>query len=368
MTIEADEQFLTGLLWIATSQTDGKPSRFEQAEAIGRGVGSLRRAGVPEALVADAYRSHLRSTVALQAVTRWANWERPRQKWESAASVGHRSHGVLALLGPVGSGKSAAMAKLVGWRVESGLWQARWVDCRSLASGGWDKVNALEHLVDTPCLCLDDLSAATAEREAARTAILALLGQRHEKRLLTIITSNLGAGDLEAVTDAALWSRIGQTGEVVYCPGEDLRASVEAVELSAVVAEADRLVQLVRRLDRRQGSISDEVLALPRDEAVRQLGRLLGVTRGQARAAAAEVDAHDERCAVLAAELEAKIAGSMRLVAANEGPGDTEKEAARAASKARAIELLEQGEDESPAEVAERKCIAANLEREAKRR
>jgi hypothetical protein len=389
-----EHRILTGLLWIASMPNGEEPSPFERSESIVRGVGSMRRAGVPEAMIADAYRADLQSTVALEAIMRWANWQRPRAKWEAVDSDTrcHRSHGVLVLRGPKGTGKTAAVGKLLALRIET-AWRAldnggteaeralsrcEWVDCRGLISTDWDKVNALDDLVDCPCLVLDDLSAAVVNREGARVAFMALLGQRHEKRLLTIITSNLSETALETVAEPAVWSRVSQDGEIVDCPGEDLRATVETAELDAAVGEADRLAQLVRRLAPRTGYISDEIAQLPRGEAVRQLGRLLGCSFHEALEAAAAVDAHDARCDVLRRELAVKIAGSIRLVAANDGPDAAEnapsfalsaqKEAKRAASKARAIELLEQGDDESPAEVAERKRIAANLEREAKRR
>lgn len=361
-------RILTGLLWIASSSSDG-PSPFERDEAITRGVGSLRRAGVPEALIADAFRSDLQPTTALDAVLRWASAPRPRQMWEAAGVEPHapRSRGVLVLRGTVGTGKSAAMARLGALRVAAGLWRAKWVDCRGLVATDWDKVNALDGLVDVPCLMLDDLSADMTSREAARKAIVALLGQRHEGQRLTVITSNLDKDSLEKAADVAVWDRVTQDGEVVECDGASLRATVDRVDLDATVVNADRLVQLVRRLDRRQGSISDEVACLPHAEAVRQLGRLLGVTQRQARLAADEVDAHDERCRALADELAAKISGSLRLVAANDPP-DSESEAKRAASKARAIELLEQGDDETPAQITERKRIAARLDAERRQR
>jgi hypothetical protein len=375
-----DTQILTGLLWIASMPVNGQPSPFERCELTTRGVGSMRRAGVPEALIADAYRADLQPTDALAAAQRWAHARRPRQTWEAPSLEPHapRSRGVLVLRGSVGTGKSAAMAKLLALRVAAGLWRARWVDCRGLVSTDWDKVNALDDLVDVPCLMLDDMSAAMTSREGARKAIMALLGQRHEKQRLTVITSNLDKDALEVAAEVAVWDRVTQDGEVVACEGSSLRGTVERVDLDTTIADASRLVQLVARCaaftrspahqDRSRVTISDEVLYLPIDEAVKQLGRLLGVSGQQARQAAAEVDAHDAKCRELGAELEAKLAGALRQVAAN-GPHDTaENEAARAASKARAIELLEQGDDESPAEVAERKRIAANLECEAKRR
>lgn len=364
-----DPRILTGLLWIATTPASSEPSPFDRAETIVRGVGSMRRAGVPEALIADAYRPDLRSTDALEAIRRWADAPRPRHTWEAAdvQPRAPRNRGILGLRGTVGTGKSAAMAKLLALRIDLGLWRAKWIDCRSLVADDWSNVNALGDFTEIPCLMLDDLSADVVNREGAKKAVAALLGLRHEAGRLTVITSNLSETALKAAADAAIWDRISQAGEVVTCEGESLRGSVATADLDSTVLDADRLAQLVRRLDRRQGSIGDEVMGLPHAEAVRQLGRLLGVTLGQARRAAAEVDAHDERCRQLAEELAAKIAGTLRRPPGHVEQDPIELAAERQRRQQNVEALLERdaADPPGPREVAERKRIAARLKAES---
>lgn len=321
MTTPDLDEVLVGLLWIATTPgADGQPSRFEQAARMLRGVGSMRRAGVPEGLIADAFRPGLEETTALAAARRWAYHARERQPWEAAsdpATVGPRSHGVLLLVGLVGAGKSAALAKLVEWRIAAGLWRARWVDCRGLVSTNWAKVNALDQLVEVPFLVLDDLSAAAVNRDGAREALVALLGQRHERRLSTGISSNLDKRAAEEAFGSAVWDRVQQDGEIVECSGSSLRERVDRVGLDATIVAADRLTQLVARLDRGPGwigsearprvEVSAEVLEIPRAEAIRQLGRLLGLTGHKEALAAARVSReHAETEAGWVRELEAK--------------------------------------------------------------
>jgi hypothetical protein len=362
MTTE-DPRILSGLLWIATTPASSGPSPFDRAEAIVRGVGSMRRAGVPEALIADAYRPDLQDTVALETVRRWVDAPRARHTWEAAETKPRapRGRGTLVLRGTVGTGKSAAMAKMLAMRIDLGLWRAKWVDCRSLVADDWTRVNALGDYLEIPCLMLDDLSADVVNREGAKKAIAALLGQRHEQGRLTVITSNLSEDAIKAAADAALWDRIGQSGEVVTCEGESLRGSVEIADLDATILDADRLAQLVRRLDRgRVGDISDEVWRLPHGEAVRQLGRLLGVTQRQARLAADEVDAHDERCRQLAAELAAKISGTLHRPPGHVEQDPIELAHARQRRQREVEDLLERdaAEDLDPRELSERKRLA----------
>jgi post-segregation antitoxin (ccd killing protein) len=302
-----DDRFLAGLLWIATTPVDGKPTIYDQAEQMLRGVGSMRRAGVPEGLIADAYRQDIEPCTALAAAMRWARHPRKREAWEAEGAEGFapRSSGVLALVGFKGTGKSAALARLVGARIDAGLWRAKWVDCRGLVATDWDQVNALGHLAEWPCIVLDDLSAATVNREKVREAVAALLGLVHERRGLVGITSNLDKESTEAALGPTVWDRIRQNGEVVECHERSFRERVALADLDATIRNADRLTQLVTQLDRGPGwiggperkpvRVSDEVARLPRGEAIRQLGRLLGATYSDARKAAAESERHAAR-------------------------------------------------------------------------
>jgi hypothetical protein len=338
MSDDDESRILSGLLWLATMPaTPGQLTRFQQAEAMCKGVGSMRRAGVPEALIADAYRPDLQGTDALEAARRWAEWKRPRDAWESedVETSSPRMHGLLILRGTVGTGKSAAMAWLLARLIDAGRWHARWIDCRALVSSGWDEVNALANLAHVPILLLDDLSAAVANRDAALAAFVSLLGRRHELGLLTVVTSNLPLDALEIAADVAVWDRLGQDGETVACEGTSLRKSVDRSELAAAIRGAERLVHLVRRLAQGTrvtvgpGVVGPEVTRLPEVEAVQQLGRLLGATLGQARRAARLADEHDARQAEAHLQAMAVLAGGIKRPPGHVDVDHDELEAAR---------------------------------------
>jgi hypothetical protein len=261
-------------------------------------------------------------------------------------------------------------------------------------------------LVAAPCLVVDDLGCEGSRDPWVDQWLAAVIGKRNDARKLTVVTTNGTTKDLAVILGKRQVDRLLQpdAGEVVVCDGESLRATVPRVGLPAEIEAAWRLVQLVRRLagtaERRPDPMID---ALPLDEVARQLCRLLACSPSKAvawgkRDQQVAEQQREELDRVLAAmkarpkapsideldrrDREAHQRKNFEALEADESE-DVDERARRRflgatlrvefekrqALSARVLVALEQGEDETPGEVAERKRIAANLERgEAKRR
>jgi hypothetical protein len=278
-----------GLLWLA-GHGDDPTSRYSWAVDVGREHRALVQSGVPESLAADAMSEALTPSPALAAVQRWADYPRPAESWddEDAPTHSHRTHGCLALVGPVGTGKSVALAHLLRLRVRAGIaltngkaGDRSWLDCRTLVGGDFSRVNKIPDHLERPCLVLDDLSADVTAREPARSALAALLAVRHESRKLTLVSTNLSTAAFAEAIGPAATDRIKQCGEVVDCRGESRRTG-PLLDLARPIRDAAKLVELVDLLEQHRSA--------PPEAAVAQLGRLLGATHGDARRAADEAE------------------------------------------------------------------------------
>lgn len=338
MSIEAE---VTGLLWLATAPAPGG-SRYEVAARAHREASALRAMGVPDSVVWDAIRHDLASTTALDAASRWAAWPREPEVWEADVEPCPRSAGTLVLVGPVGTGKSLGLARLLLLRyresvrleaagaVRRDLWRARWVDCRTLVGGDFSRVDRIHDLGEDgqrrregwsparfhPCIVLDDMSEVLS-RGPARDALVAMISARHEAGVLTLVTSNLKRADLEAHVGPPLVDRIRQAGELVVCKGESLRAPGNRADLPAMIREAEQVVGCVRLLGRGREAVDpdkpipDAVAGLTRAEAIHRLRRLLRVDQATALRAGEVARAEAARQAEEFARLRDRLAAEL---------------------------------------------------------
>jgi hypothetical protein len=413
-----------GLVALAqTPPSSGGPSPLERAEALAITTRTLIDAGVPAGAAWDAARADKRETKALAAVMGWARWPAARKPWDEVEPpAAPRESGTLVLAGPLGTGKTAAAASFLVELQRAGRQVGSWLSCVGLASrpkfppkkgeseldprDGPPLSTLAAALVAAPCLVVDDLGCEGSRDPWVDQWLAAIIGKRNDARKLTIITTNGTTRDIAAIIGARQVDRLTQpdAGEIVVCDGASLRLTVARGGLPPEIEAAWRLAQLVRRLagtpERRPDPMID---VLPLDEVARQLCRLLTCPPSKAAAwgkrdqevAAAQRDELDRVLAAMRArprapsidELDrrARAEHQRKTFEALEADESEDPEARagrralgaklrsefeeRQALSARVLGLLEQGEDETPAEVADRKRIAANLERgEAKRR
>jgi DNA replication protein DnaC len=168
----------------------------------------LKRAGVPEVVLADA----------LEPWDETATSE-PSELWEWAARRGWEKDGPVGflLLGAPGRGKSKAAALALG-RACTG----RWYEAPSTARLVFHEARELGHsptrtlLVDQPFAVIDDFAAEGNEKLTAE--VQSWIWARYTKRRPTIVTTNL----LEGGLDPRLLSRMADWS-VVRMAGDDYR-------------------------------------------------------------------------------------------------------------------------------------------------
>jgi hypothetical protein len=401
-----------------TSPSSGGPSPLERAEALAITTRTLIDAGVPAGAAWDAVRAGKHETKALTVAMEWARWKAPRKPWDDDdRPAAPRSTGTLVMSGLVGTGKTAAAASYLVERARAGLQVGSWLSCVGLASRPKFPPKKGEPELDprlgpplsilggllkaAPCLVIDEIGGEGSRDSSGWTDqwLAAIVSARDADRLPTIATLNGTLEDLRGILGKRQVDRLLQpdAGQVVICDGASLRDTVKRGDLPAEIEAAWRLVQLVRRLagtaERRPDLMID---ALPLDEVARQLCRLLHCPPAKAanwgkrdqEVAAAQREELDRVLVAMKArpkapsidELdrrarEAHQRKNFEALEADESSDPEQRARRRAlgaklrsefeerqALSARVLVALE-GEDESPAEVADRKRIAARLDR-----
>lgn len=136
--------------------------------------------------------------------------------------------GSLLLLGPVGTGKTHQAFGAIRQIVHTGVacsWAAvtaadLFGQLRPRERGNPEAV--MDRYSRIPLLLLDDLGAAKAS-EWTEEVTYRVINHRYEHRLPTIVTSNLGGGDLRSGLGERIASRLAEMAKRVALKGTDRR-------------------------------------------------------------------------------------------------------------------------------------------------
>jgi len=137
------------------------------------------------------------------------------------------------LWGPVGSGKTYALAALIRYFVDYKVWVRRVVwgrllfDIRQTFSGRGDESEIVSPLLLCNRLIIEDIGTAASmnkqESDFAVRLLLMILDARIEDCLPVFITSNLSIENLAQTFDGRIASRIQQSCNVIELRGKDRR-------------------------------------------------------------------------------------------------------------------------------------------------
>lgn len=135
----------------------------------------------------------------------------------------------LILKGPVGTGKTCAAIALMRLAIDN-KYSAYCISMMSLLDKLMtlrDKEEAYEfeqRLRTTKLLVLDDLgSEYRSEKDFTGKKVLSMLGERHDRELSTIITTNLTLSQLKAEYDERMIDRLSSTNQLVTLGGKSRR-------------------------------------------------------------------------------------------------------------------------------------------------
>jgi DNA replication protein DnaC len=141
------------------------------------------------------------------------------------------------LWGPVGSGKTYAMAAMARHLVCAGL-ACRRVTFSDLLlevraswqrKGGPDEWEVIDDFRRAGRLIIEDIATASQERGLCLRVMLEILDWRCEHELPTYFTSNRPPEDLAAVFDERISSRIIGSCDVIHLAGRDRRVARAAI-------------------------------------------------------------------------------------------------------------------------------------------
>lgn len=148
-----------------------------------------------------------------------------------AKNIKHRLDNGLGLIlkGPVGTGKTCAAIALMRVALDNKL-SCYFIPMMSLL----DKIMTLrdkdeaynfeQRLRTTKLLVLDDLGGEySGKSDWVKSKIAAIIGERYDRKLSTIITTNLTIGQLKAEYDERMIDRLKSTNQLVTLGGDSLR-------------------------------------------------------------------------------------------------------------------------------------------------
>lgn len=137
-------------------------------------------------------------------------------------------HTVVVLAGPVGVGKSVAMARYGFAQIGAGR-SARWLTAFDLARVSPYERTQIDGLLEPSVLLLDDLGREYLDDKGfALSLVDGLFSSRYDQGRETIITTNLPAAAFATRYGERLVDRIREVGTFVELPGASLRARAGA--------------------------------------------------------------------------------------------------------------------------------------------
>lgn len=145
-------------------------------------------------------------------------------RWVARVRSGYPPNVGLLFWGPVGTGKTSVAAAIA---VELGEPHGcQWWDVRALLDKAKDEfrgpAKTLPRVAVEPVLLLDDVGRLRAT-EWRREALCDLVERRFDRRRLTVVSTNLDAGELRAFLGDAAFSRLAAMTFSVHVDGVDLR-------------------------------------------------------------------------------------------------------------------------------------------------
>jgi DNA replication protein DnaC len=137
----------------------------------------------------------------------------------------------LFLFGPVGCGKSYALAAIARQQIEAGVWPVEFYNWERFLSGlragyGGKAGEADRMIVRTmkaAVLLIDDLSIGTSESDFSLKTLYAIVDYRIENRLPTFFSSNRTPDEIGKAYDQRIVSRIKGHCQIIHYAGHDRR-------------------------------------------------------------------------------------------------------------------------------------------------
>lgn len=129
---------------------------------------------------------------------------------------------ILVLSSTVGRGKTVAAASALA--EQRGRYVSAFDAARLFSSNYSEDADAVDRLIATPLLVLDDVGTE-GDRERMASALIRIVEGRRDRGKRTIITTNISRADFKArYPDPRLHSRLDQSSVYVSDKGDDMRA------------------------------------------------------------------------------------------------------------------------------------------------